>query len=313
MVDEPMPVPARTKVDFQHESAQHAQLNDLVEKTLHDARFQSWRHTYDRRPMIRMFNGIGGPRMRLLPLKVLAKIGRIPHSTEGYEDDAEKLISANPEENEIFFVSHRWLHVNRPDTDENVKAKALVEFGEWRKKWIEKGFGFTPEIFFWIDWCCIDQKNPKLDLAKLPLAIACCERMVTFVADGYLDRGWCRLEQLLATRFMYADHQTVIDEHYTDQWPYCGTEICWHLEDPAQGKLSCEADRPYIRKLVTKLGHKDGAESSDGKSKASNSASGASDGGSTGDANCESALQGVTWPQTKLKALRVFDLRRQTV
>ena len=64
---------------------------------------------------------------------------------------------------------------------------------------------------------CIDQRDPAADLAKLPLAIACCERLVTFVADGYATRGWCRIEQLLARRFSFADHQNVIDQHYVNR------------------------------------------------------------------------------------------------
>lgn len=48
----------------------------------------------------------------------------------------------------------RWLRPDHPDTHDNVKAKALLEFAKFRKQWVEKNHGFTPKLFFWIDVAC---------------------------------------------------------------------------------------------------------------------------------------------------------------
>ena len=155
---------------------------------------------------------------------------------------------------------------DHPDTPKHVKARALIEFGKWRQNWVRSVHGFIPQLLFWIDIACVDQAHPRQDLAKLPLAIACCERLLTFVAQGYEDRGWCRVEQLLAKRFMYADHQNVIDEHFVNPWPYKGKSVAWQLHDPAKGDLSCESDRAHISDLTRaacvsrapKFGHESG-------------------------------------------------------
>ena len=109
---------------------------------------------------------------------------------------------------------------------------------------------FEPVLLFWIDVGCVDQAQPGPDLIKLPLAIACCERLLTFVADGYRSRGWCRIEQLLAKRFMFADHQAVIGMGYRSRWPYTGRKRRWTLCDPTKGALTCDTDRIVIRQLV---------------------------------------------------------------
>lgn len=97
----------------------------------------------------------------------------------------------------------------------------------------------------------MDQSAPGEDLAKLPLAIACCERLVTYVADGYGDRAWCRVEQTLSARFMFADHQLVIGEGYRNGFPATGQGKSWKLRDPATGSLSHEPDREHIRRLTS--------------------------------------------------------------
>jgi hypothetical protein len=74
--------------------------------------------------------------------------------------------------------------------------------------------------------------------------------MLTFEHDGYAERGWCRLEQLLASRFMFADHQLLINADYVNAWPETGQKREWVLEDPATGKLSVEKDRKVLRQLT---------------------------------------------------------------
>ena len=80
---------------------------------------------------------------------------------------------------EIFMVSHRWLcastdaSLSHPDDEDSRKAKALVEFSKWRRDWVRRRHGFLPEVCYWIDYCCFDRSNLSVNMAMLPLWIAC--------------------------------------------------------------------------------------------------------------------------------------------
>lgn len=226
-------------------------LDAAVRALLDDAEFRKLSKYDDRREMIRRANAIGGPPLRLVPLATIERIGRIPMSHEGMAQDALDLIEAvGADKCEIFFLSHRWLRAAAADTTDNVKARALVEFGKWRKAWVEAHHEYTPTLLFWIDVACVRQEDLQGDLAKLPLAVACCERMVTFYAEGYFERGWCRIEQLLAARFGFADHQAIIDAQFTNCWPETGVQRAFKLLDPSVGRLSSDHDRVIIRRLA---------------------------------------------------------------
>ena len=249
-----------------HHASSDATLDGAVASLLADAKFKALGRRNDRREMIAKANSIGGPPLRLIPLSHIEQTGKLPHSSENVAQDAVQLIAANDQPGqqqagwagtnptEIYFFSHRWLRPSHPDDDSNTKAKALIEFGRWRTAWVQERYNFTPRIYLWLDVACVDQAAPGPDLAKLPLAIACCERMLTFAAgDGtsaYAARGWCRLEQLLARRFSYADHQVVVGAGYVNAWPDKGTQRKWTLSDPAAGALSVEADRIHLAKLT---------------------------------------------------------------
>ena len=80
---------------------------------------------------------------------------------------------------EIFMVSHRWLcastdaSLSHPDDEDSGKPKALVEFSTWRRERVRRRHGFLPEVCYWIDYCCFDRSNLSVNMAMLPLWIAC--------------------------------------------------------------------------------------------------------------------------------------------
>jgi hypothetical protein len=157
---------------------------------------------------------------------------------------------------EIFMVSHRWLrpvldrtqaHPDRPDND---KARAIHQFSLWRRQWVRQRHGFWPEIFYWIDYCCIDQTNTAPAVLLLPLWVACCERFLRIETDDYNDRTWCRLEPLLSYVFSFADHHVSIDPDFQCRWPYFGNEIHAVLHDPLTGLLTNAEDMRLIGPLV---------------------------------------------------------------
>lgn len=104
--------------------------------------------------------------MRLLHWKVLETLKRIPHSNQNKTVDALIGIETyGVSEVEIFMVSHRWLQPlldpskSHPERPLHEKAKAIREFSLWRRQWVQSNHGFLPEIFYWIDYCCIDQTD----------------------------------------------------------------------------------------------------------------------------------------------------------
>lgn len=122
-----------------------------------------------------------------------------------------------------------------------------------------------------------------------------------------LRPGWCRLEQLLARRFSFADHQCVINETYSNTWPYRGVPVTWMLTDPGEGRLSCEADRPHLRRLTELATRTHGAQGGAGSRGLSGMSSGRRAPRSWGHGTTLVMTIDGTTP-----ALKVYDLRAES-
>jgi hypothetical protein len=238
-------------------SSRAASLWDRVVAALSAEELRGHAAGFDRRPLIALANGLGGPPMRLLHWGTLARLGRIPHSDEGQARDALEGIDAyGAPLVEVFMVSHRWLRPSldrassHPDTPGNDKARALNEFSTWRRKWVKTRHDFEPEIFYWLDYSCVDQNNPAEAVLLLPLWVACCERFLRIETDDYEERTWCRVEPLLSYVYSFADHHLSIGLHFRHRWPYTGTEDRAAVRDPRTGKLTDPADLKLILPLV---------------------------------------------------------------
>ena len=211
----------------------------------------------DRRPLIRRANSLGGPAMRLLHWGKLAELGRIPRSDEGHAVDAIEGIDAfGWPVVEVFMVSHRWLRPSldparsHPDGPGGEKARAINEFSRWRREWVRSKHGFTPEIFYWIDYSCIDQDDTAAAVPLLPLWVACCERFLRVETEDYDERTWCRVEPLLSYVFSFADHHVSIGLDFRCRWPYSGEETVRPILDPREGKLTNPDDMRVILPLA---------------------------------------------------------------
>lgn len=230
-----------------------------VRQLLQDRRFARYASGFDRRPLIQLANSMNGPRMRLLHWATLAERRKIPHSEENLTVDALEGIDAiGASQCEIFMVSHRWLRprlpsgVSHPDTLEDEKAYAINEFTKWRQRWVEVQHGFTPEIFYWIDYCCIDQRDTASAIPLLPLWVACCERFLRVETPDYDERAWCRLEPLLSYVFQFADHHTVIrlNFRYSEEEFRTGKAVDALILNPLDGKSTDEIDIERMRPIV---------------------------------------------------------------
>mmetsp|Transcript_33872 Transcript_33872/g.79011 ORF Transcript_33872/g.79011 Transcript_33872/m.79011 type:complete len:141 (-) Transcript_33872:749-1171(-) len=114
----------------------------------------------------------GMPRMRIVRHSDIERLGRIPRSTEGIAVDAIEEVrkhgtdfSGHQEQAPVIFFSYRWERPNfcealgkdlvwgtpereaamkeghtvgDPDGEGREKAKALIEWGRWLKRWREE-------------------------------------------------------------------------------------------------------------------------------------------------------------------------------
>ena len=212
---------------------------------------------FDRRPLIESTNSLGGPAMRLLHWRSLVELGRIPRSDEGKAIDAIKGIDAfGAPTVEVFMVSHRWLRpsldpsLSHPDNPNGDKIRAINEFSQWRRQWVLHQHGFLPEIYYWIDYSCMNQENTADAVPLLPLWVAACERFLRIETEDYDERAWCRVEPLLSYVFSFADHHVSIGLEFRCQWPYSGKEAKRPILDPRRGKLTKVDDMKLILPLV---------------------------------------------------------------
>ena len=110
--------------------------------------------------------------------------------------------------------------------------------------------GFLPEIYYWIDYSCIDQEDTASAAPLLPLWVACCERFLRIATPDYEERAWCRLETLLSRVFSFADHQTIIKLNYRNSWPDIGSNAYSKILDPRTGQVTNPVDMTLIEPLV---------------------------------------------------------------
>lgn len=230
-----------------------------VEQLLRHPNFVRHAKSFDRCPLIELANQIKGPRMKLLHSSTLADIERIPHSDENLAVDALEAIEQHgAHQCEIFMVSHRWLrprldpNASHPDSVGHEKAKAINEFTKWRRHWVEQEHDFTPEIFYWIDFSCIDQHDLASAIPFLPVWTACCERFLRIETPDYSERAWCRLEPLMSYVFQFADHHTIIhlDFKYSPATFRRSEKKQMSILNPMEGKTTDPADFARIQPIV---------------------------------------------------------------
>ena len=195
--------------------------------------------------------------MRLLHWGRLAELRRIPRNNEDHAVDAiEGINKFGAQIVEIFMVSHRWLRpsldpsLSHPDSPDAEKAGAINEFSKWRRRWVLHRHGFLPELFYWIDYSCIDQDQTSGAVPLLPLWVACCERFLRIETKDYDERTWCRVEPLLSYVFSFADHQASIGLDFRYRWPHFGAEADRVILDPRRGKLTHPDDMDLIHPLI---------------------------------------------------------------
>ena len=244
--------------------------------------------------------------MRVVAHRTLKRYGRIPRSHEGHQEDAiaavrrcgvveeqHGLCSYNRPNAVLLFYSHRWKRPNwsedlgkdlpwasaerqlamgegkrfgDPDDAARSKAKALIAYGDWFKRYRlgskeAHASGLADitnaddlEIFWWIDWASTDQDAPGPDMAALPAFAAACAGIVAAWSPEYAGRAWCQVELLVAHAFMTTgDKVFVVPDGFAgaapqgDEWTTTEKVV---VADPAAGQLTNDHDRAVIRTLT---------------------------------------------------------------
>ena len=170
--------------------------------------------------------------------------------------------------------------IGAPDNAEHDKAHALIQWCKWFRRVQASGIArgvvssrtgnglcypsrlgphtfqmsTSPdiEIFLWIDWCSIDQKNKQPGIAALPAYVGACQAIVAMWNDEYASRAWCRTELMTAQAFMPAGHAVfVLEDGFVDRDGLSTRVLEEHVRllDPANGALTGEADRADIYAL----------------------------------------------------------------
>ena len=234
--------------------------------------------------------------MRVVAQSRLRELGRIPRSHEGHQEDAIEAVrccgadASNRPMAVILFYSHRWKRPNwsedlgkelpwasaerqlamgegkrfgDPDDAARSKAKALIAYGDWLKRYRLGGnassladisMAADLEIFWWIDWASTDQDAPGPDMAALPAFAAACAGIVAAWSPEYASRAWCQVELLMAHAFMTTGKRVLVvpdgfagAEPRGDTWTTREEVV---VADPAAGQLTNDNDRAVIRTLT---------------------------------------------------------------
>ena len=150
-----------------------------------------------------------------------------------------------------------------PDDAARSKAKALIAYGDWLKRYKLEGDSSQLyhiskddelEIFWWIDWASTEQDAPGPDMAALPAFAAACAGIVAAWSPEYASRAWCQVELLVAHAFMTTGKMVlVVPDGFAGAAPQGGkwsTNEKVVVADPAAGQLTNDNDRAVIRALT---------------------------------------------------------------
>lgn len=200
----------------------------------------------------RMMRAVGPP-MTLVHWATIARLGRIPHSSEGESISMDKAAAIAECHGMRFFIemfSHRWCSPDAPDDEANSKAAALVEWAKYR-------WSCGLATFFWVDYACIDQKDISPGVCMLPLYVSSCNNILCYDSPEYEARAWCRVERLMFTAFVapnneFISHTFTFDpqaERLQNGELKPQVEDTVALPDPSAGELSHAEDAILIEEL----------------------------------------------------------------
>jgi hypothetical protein len=112
----------------------------------------------------------------------------------------------------------------KPDSPYNIKAKKLVQFAMWYTRYCQVRTGMNVDVWFWIDYSCVDQDDPHAGIAFLPAFIAACDVILTWQTPDFDRRCWTMVERMLGYSFCPAGLT-----------PYCINDTFVYADKPDAG------------------------------------------------------------------------------
>ena len=98
-----------------------------------------------------------------------------------------------------YFLSHSW------NEGKETAVKKYSKLDEFKNSFYNEN-GRLPRI--WFDKVCIDQSDPDMAIAVLPLNVAMCKGFLLLLTDSYLRRLWCIWE--LFSLFIFTKKEIAI-------------------------------------------------------------------------------------------------------
>lgn len=106
------------------------------------------------------------------------------------------------------------------------------------------------DIWFWIDYTCVDQDAPMSGIHALPLYVSICHAIVCFETLDYNERAWCRLERAVAYAFMNKGHRPfAIQPGFVNEGGQDATLKKCRIDDPMQGMITDMADMKAVENI----------------------------------------------------------------
>ncbi|KAF2103303.1 hypothetical protein NA57DRAFT_32792 [Rhizodiscina lignyota] len=112
----------------------------------------------------------------------------------------------------LIFFSYKWMNREglgtgqSPDDDSNTQYFRMVNAVE---NFLQRHPDIQEErLGIWVDFACINQRNPAPGVSALPIIVAQCDAVISLVDAEYYDRAWCCVEVLIiqALKRSYSRH-----------------------------------------------------------------------------------------------------------
>ena len=152
-------------------------------------------------------------------------------------------------------------YVGMPDTEGGEKTRDLVEWMLWLKWRTSRPNPFMDnfltqkckDIYFFIDWPCVDQKDPVAEICALPAFVSSCSLIASYYTEEYKGRAWCQAELLVSRAFCALPVVMRVPLGFKHEEQLFLTAGHLTLPDPSDKEtamITNEDDRPTIAALT---------------------------------------------------------------
>ena len=109
------------------------------------------------------------------------------------------------------------------------------------------------DVYFFIDWPCVDQTNPKEEICALPAFVSSCSLIASYFTDEYKGRAWCQAELLVSQAYCALPVVMCVPKGFIHDNQLFLKADQTKLPDPSdeeKAMITNDDDRPTIPKLL---------------------------------------------------------------